>query len=210
VVELERSATESLLVPPKDTVPVYDIDSDREGSQETPTEDRLNLEKFRTAATVKQVERSEQKIHDLNRQVQQYESTVDDLRDQVKTLTSELKQADQMLLEAGLSTPRRAGNNTPRYSSGTATPQGPTAVLPTSPRQAALMVELSAKLRSRRDSEGSSVSGAGLEGSPGRRVELRRTESSSSLRAEPKNPGAEYLKVLRPSPRSPQMKLWTE
>merc|ERR1719352_811952 len=59
-----QTSPEFLKIPSKDSVPVYDIDSDREGSAEAEAEDRLKLEKFRTAATVKQVERSESRILD--------------------------------------------------------------------------------------------------------------------------------------------------
>jgi hypothetical protein len=145
------------------SIPVFDIDSDREGSQECEPEDRLNLEKFRTAATVKQVERSELEIRDMRRQVKAYESTVEELRDQVKILTDELAHADMMLADAGVNP--RAPSGSALYTSGLTTPtmsrQGSTALLndPPSPLSAALMDELNAKLRKRRESDASSVSG---------------------------------------------------
>jgi hypothetical protein len=183
----------SLTLPAKDCVPIYDIDSDREGHPEFEAEDRLNFEKFRTAASVKQVERSELKIRDLHRQVSDYETTVEDLRDQVKTLTAELLAL----------TPRAAGSLASGASSGAATPV-PVARLPTQVMPPSLMAELNTKLRNRRDSEGSSVSA----GTPGRKP-VRRSDSFGSPPQPQKDPGAEYLKVLRPSPRSPQMQRWS-
>jgi uncharacterized coiled-coil protein SlyX len=202
----------------KDSVQVYDIDSDTEGSAEVEAEDRLNLEKFRTAASVKQVERSESKIQDLHRQVHEYESTVEHLQNQVKSLTAQLLARARDGVGAGrLSTGSRRGEadlgcsggsigsigseaRSEASGAGAYTPAGvhtPQGVSPAA--QVALLAELTTKLRNRRDSDASSVSA----GSPSKLRPLRRSESDSSPLT--KDPGAEYLKVLRASPRSPQV-----